>query len=212
MTLTYTASASDQQPYGSYRIDVYSQKAGRRMTLYGKPALCQFIDLEANVEVSTVCERPLLIPNSKPRQMVDFWAICGGVATFYILKRPSDVEVTGTETSAFSQFCRWAEDNKAHVKIVNIADFETNRIRYDNWSSILQHLIAHRGQVTDHLVNRCEKAILQTATLQDIENDIADLDAMLVRAAVFTLLARGHLKCDSIDKIQLNYFTKVVKV
>lgn len=182
------------------------------MTLYGKPALCQFIDLEANGEVSAVCERPLLIPNTKPRQVVDFWAICGGVATFYILKRLSDIDDPDIETSAFSQFCRWAADNKAHVKIVNIADFETNRIRYDNWSSILQHLIAHRGQVTDHLVNRCEKAILQSATLQDIENDIADVDAMLVRAAVFTLLTRGHLKCDSIDSILLNSLTRAVKV
>jgi hypothetical protein len=39
MALNYVASANDRQPYGSYRIDVYSLKAGRRMTLYGKAAL-----------------------------------------------------------------------------------------------------------------------------------------------------------------------------
>lgn len=182
------------------------------MTLYGKAALCQFIDLEANVEVTAVCERPLLIPNTKPRQVVDFWAVCNGIATFYILNRPLNVEVHETETSAFSQFCKWATDNKACVNTVNIADFEKNRIRYDNWSAILQHLIAHRGQVTDHLLNYCGKKILQTTTLQDIENDIVDVDAMLVRATIFTLLTRGRLKCDTINTIPLNSLTTVVMV
>lgn len=212
MALTYSVSANDRQPHGSYRIDVYSQKAGRRMTLYGKAALCQFIDLEADFEVTDVCERPLVIPNVKPRRAVDFWALCGGVATFYILVRSSENDDRDTEGTAYGQFLRWATDNRARVKEVNLAGFEKRRIRYDNWSSILQHLIAHQGQITDHLLERCGDAIPQSATLCDFENGIADVDAMLVRAGVFTLLARGNLKCDSIDTVPLNSTTKVARV
>lgn len=212
MVLTYSVSANDRQPHGSYRIDVYSQKAGRRMTLYGKAALCQFIDLEVDFEVTDVCERPLVMPNAKPTRVVDFWAVCGGVATFYILVRPSENDDHDTKGSAYELFGKWATDNGARVREVNLADFEKRRVRYDNWSLILQHLIAHQGQISNHLLDRCGDVIPQTATLCDFENDIADVDAMLVRAGVFTLLARGNLKCDSIDTVPLNSKTKVARV
>jgi hypothetical protein len=35
---------------------------------------------------------------------------------------------------------------------------------------------------------------------------------MLVRAAVFSLLIRGNLKCDSIDTVPINSSTKVTRV
>jgi hypothetical protein len=212
MALNYAAPANDRQPYGSYRIDVFSLKAGRRMTLYGKAALCQFIDLEADTNVSGICERPLVIPNSKPQKVVDFWAECGGVGFFYILRRPSLEKDSDAWVSAYDQFQKWAIDQKARVIQIDPADFEDRRIRYDNWSAILQHLITHRGQLNDRLFERCDQVIKESATLNSIENALADVDTMLVRAAVFTLLARGNLSCDSLDSVPINTNTRVSRV
>jgi ketosteroid isomerase-like protein len=168
--------------------------------------------LEADSEVTDICERPLLIPNVKPQRVVDFWAQCGGVAIFYILRRPSTGKERDAWVSAYAHFQNWATDNKARVIEVNPDDFQTRRTRYDNWSSILQHLIAHRGQLNDRLFERCEITIRESAMLGNIENEIADVDTMLVRAAVFSLLIRGNLKCDSIDTVPINSSTKVTRV
>ncbi len=212
MALTYQTSADDRQPYGSYRIDVHSLKAGRRMTLYGIPALCQFIDLEANAEVSDICERPLVIPGLRPRKVVDFWALCGGVSTFYLLIRPSTPRGENSWAIAYEQFLAWAAENGAAVIEKDPASFDEQRIRYDNWSMILQHVVSHRGQLTDHVFDQCDEAIVGTVTLGKIENGMGGLDAMLVRAAVFTLLMRGSLKCDSIDASPISCDTKVARV
>jgi len=212
MALTYQTSADDRQPYGSYRIDVHSLKAGRRMTLYGKAALCQFIDLEADAEVTDLCERPLVVPGLRPRKAVDFWALCGGVPTLYVLIRPSTRREESSWTIAYEQFLRWAAENGAAVVEKNPADFDEHRIRYDNWSMILQHVISHRGQLTDHVFDLCDEAIAETVTLGTIENGMGDLDAMLVRAAVFSLLMRGSLKCAAIDTSPINGRTELARV
>ena len=43
--------------------------------MFGKAALSQFIELEADHEVAALCERPLKIPDSKPTRVIDFWAL-----------------------------------------------------------------------------------------------------------------------------------------
>jgi len=129
-----------------------------------------------------------------------------------IQQRPSEQKKRDSEETAFGQFHKWATDNKARVKAIYPENFEKRRIRYDNWSSILQHLITHRGQVTDSVIERCAEAIPASVTLRAIENSVTELDAMLVRAAVFTLLARGNLQCDSLDTIPLNSNTKMTRV
>lgn len=212
MAMNFVASANDKQPYGSYRIDVYSLKVGRRMTLYGKAALCQFIDLEADPKVTDICERPLVIPNSKPQKVVDFWAKCGGSGNFYLLQGPSIEMKRDALASAFDQFEKWAQAHEAQIVHIDPGSFESRRIRYDNWSTVLQHLITHRGPPNDQLLKRCHEAIKDGAALVNIETTISDIDAMLVRAAVFTSLIRGDLRCDSIDTTPINPNTKVTRV
>lgn len=69
MALSFSTPLDVKRPYGSFRFDVFSLKADRRMTLYGKAALCQFIELESDFEVTALCERPLLIPDIKPKRL-----------------------------------------------------------------------------------------------------------------------------------------------
>ena len=41
----YCAPLSPPRPFGSFRFDVYSRTAGRRLTLYGASSLNLFVDL-----------------------------------------------------------------------------------------------------------------------------------------------------------------------
>jgi len=209
MALFYETPADNRRPHGSYRFDVYSLKAKRRMTLYGKSALCLFIDLEADFEVSAICERALVIPNTKPARVVDFWAMRGGVPTFFLLTKQSEAWMNEKKKFAYVDFYKWVADCNAKVVEVLVDEFEKRRVRYDNWSTILQHLISHRGQVSENLVERCTNLMPAKWRLQDFEKSISDVDAMLVRATVFTLLTEGKLRCHTIDSLPINHSTEV---
>jgi hypothetical protein len=198
--LRYTAPATDKQPYGSYRLDVFSSKANRRMVLYGKPALCQFIDLEVDNRVTEICERPLMLPGIRPAKVVDFWAACDGKPTFYLFLNPARPKANASWDRAYVQFQEWVAEHHAVIVEVDPGSFEGQRVRYDNWSVILQHLGGHRAFLTEELLNRCEAEVPRNPKLSQIEDAIGDVDAMLVRAAVFKLLSCGRLVCESLEK------------
>jgi len=209
MARSFSTPLDVKRPYGSFRFDVFSLKADRRMTLYGKAALCQFIELESDFEVTALCERPLLIPDIKPKRLVDFWALNGGIPTFYILVRQAEAFELSKEKRAYNEFKKWVNDERAVLKEVLIDDFGKRRVCHDNWASILQHLVTHKGQVTPALLDRCAEEMPKAFTLNEIEQKMVDFDEMLVRAAVFTLLANGNLVCPTLETQHLTNMTEV---
>lgn len=207
----YEKPLPGKRPYKSYRFDVFSLKAGRRMTLYGKAMVSQFIELEADHEVSGLCERPLVIPDLKPERLVDFWALRGGRPNFYLLVNTSAGQEAKKLKPAMEDFRDWVAGIKGVLHEVPVDSFHESRVFQDNWSSILQHLVAHRGQVTPPLIERLAIELPASATLSQLEGLMPDVDAMLVRAAVFTLLAEGRLRCPKIDSQLLHPATTVVR-
>ena len=64
--LPFVRRASDR------RIEVFSPKLGRRLSLMSYAAWQLWLALEANPAASTFCERPTFIAGS-PRRIIDFW-------------------------------------------------------------------------------------------------------------------------------------------
>jgi hypothetical protein len=58
---------------GARRFEAFSPKLARRLTLYRRPALEQWILLEANPTVVTFCERPGYVQLDGHRRLADFW-------------------------------------------------------------------------------------------------------------------------------------------
>ena len=212
MALIYETPADNRRPHGTYRFDVYSLKAKRRMTLYGKSTLCLFIDLEADFEVSALCERALVIPETKPAKVVNFWAMRGGVPTFYLLTKQSEAWDKEKKKPAYEDFSKWVIECKGKLVEVLVDDFEKRRIHYDNWSTVLQHLISHRGPVSETLLEQCSEFMPMTWQLRDFEKKLANTDSMLVRAAVFTLLTQGKLQCKTLESLPLTHTTEISRV
>lgn len=210
--LTYSEPISARRPYKSFRFDVFSLKAGRRMTLYGKPALSQFIELEADFEVDAICERPLRIPDLKPVRLVDFWARLGGRDHYYLLLSSAATGQAAKQRPAMEDFRKWVRGENAVLHEVPLDLFDERRIHHANWATILQHLVAHRGQVTSALLERLAAELPSSFTLAQVESELADLDAMLVRAAIFTLLAKGSLRCAAIGKQHLHPLSTMERV
>lgn len=210
-SIGYETPVKVTRPYGSYRYDVFSMKAGRRMTLYGKAALCQFIELEADPEVTAVCERPLKIPDPKSKRTVDFWALRGGKQHFYLLLSVAISHGRNKPKSAVENFRKWVEGEGGVLHEVAADAFNNRRVLHNNWATILQHLVAHRGLVTSALLDRLAIELNPAFTLQQVEAQLPDVDAMLVRAAVFTLLASGRLSCASLAEAALAPMTQMVR-
>jgi len=209
--MTFDTPLTVRRPHGSYRFDVFSLKAGRRMTLFGKAALSQFIELEADHEVTALCERPLLIPNWRPQRVVDFWAQRGERSHLYLLLSQAGARDMGNPRPAWEDFRRWVAAERVVLHEVVVDAFNERRIFHDNWASILQHLVAHRALVTGSLLERFAIELTPSFTLQQVEGRMADLDAMLVRAGVFHLLACGCLTCPSIGRARLTPSTLFIR-
>lgn len=212
MSLTFSKPLDIQRPYKSFRFDAYSLKAGRRITLYGKAALCQWLELEANPEVTSICERPLFVPESKPKRVIDFWAMEGGVSTFYLLLRNGEIGGSFPLKLAYTDFCSWVAAEHGRIKEIGIDVFESRRVRLDNLLVIVEHLVSHKGQVTPTLIDRFDDELPQDFTLGQAEVLLADVDPMLARAAIFHLLSRGSLRCHSLDEIPLAPVTRLARL
>jgi hypothetical protein len=208
---TYTSPQTVRRPFRSFRFDVYSLKADRHMMLYGKAALSQFIDLEADKDVSALCERPLKIPDVKPEKCIDFWAVRNGQAHFYLLVSKSEARDAAKPKPAMEDFRDWVRDQKAVLHEVVADVFDQHQVRHANWTLILQHLVAHNKLVTSDLLERCIAKMPSSFTLPQIEAAIAEQDDMLIRAAVFTCLTRGGVKCPAIDTEYIHRNTLFVK-
>lgn len=207
MTLKFNKPLEIQRPHGSYRLDGYSLKAGRRMTLYGKAAFCQLVELEADPNVTVVCERPLIVPDSKPRKVVDFWGMEAGVSTFYVLLKNGELGGATKLKRAYTEFCDWVKTQQGQVKEIAVEVFESRRIRTENWASIIEHLVSHKGQVTAPRAKQLFDQLPTTFTLKAAEAADDSIDEMLARAIVFDALAHGLLVCPTINDQPLHWAT-----
>lgn len=61
------------RPRGAHRLEAFSLKADRRLTLHRQSALEQWIILEADPAVTACCERPGFIRSEGKRYLADFW-------------------------------------------------------------------------------------------------------------------------------------------
>lgn len=211
MLPAYTDPLPLSRPHGSYRFDVFSTKAKRRMTLCGKPTLCKLVELEADPDVTAICERPIVIPDIKPKRVVDFWSLRGQVSTYHLLLRRSEIGDAPQSRRAYVEFKKWVADEHARLEEVSVDAFEGRRVRIENWVGIMRDLGLHQAMVNDALLDRCAEVLPARFTLNQAEGLLAELDPMLVRAAIFTLLSRANLTCPSIDSKPLHPKTEFVR-
>jgi hypothetical protein len=73
------------------RIEVYSPKIQRRLTLFSRNVHDAWVLLEADPEVRTFCERPAYVAEEAGR-LIDLWVDQGRYAKFWILGGGKDEE------------------------------------------------------------------------------------------------------------------------
>jgi hypothetical protein len=188
------------RPRGAHRLEVFSLKADRRLTLYRQSALEQWVILEADPAVTAFCERPGFIQSEGKRYLADFWVRYFDrqelVILFDLASEPSVKPDAILDNAGLT------------VRPVRSSEIAASRAWIANWKRMLPCLVATRGLVPPSLSSAIERFIARPHRLLSIEPEFTTGDPVLVRAAVFGLLHAGRAQAPELRAHELSPLEK----
>jgi hypothetical protein len=170
------------------RIEVYSPKIQRRLTLFSRNVHDAWVLLEADPEVRTFCERPAYVAEEAGR-LIDFWVDRGRHAKFWILGGGDDVE-----EASFPAMLHGVA-----VRILHRGDMIAAEVRIKNWSQIIPYLISFKRNTSRRLQEEIFARVEKPHRLEHLEAAFQPIDVSVVRASLFTLVAEGRVAAPDID-------------
>jgi hypothetical protein len=177
------------------RIEVYSPKLERRLTLFSWAAHDAWLLLEADPAVKAFCERPAYLGGGAGR-LIDFWVNSGRHARFWVLWSSE------SETPALPKSVQGVA-----LRIVRRADLLALERLIHNWSQIVPYRVSFarfpNSRLQTDIFNRLEKP----HRLERLEATFQPLDVSAVRAALFELLATGRIIAPDLDSRPLGLTT-----
>lgn len=206
---TFSSAADNSRPFGSHRYDVYGPKIGRRFFLYGELPLNGFIAIESDPEISSYCERPVVITELKPRRVVDFWVQRSRGDELWLLLRPSELKWLDRKHPPTEAFNAWAEDKGLKIRLVTPETLGAGSILLGNWGDILRYLSANTKYTDSRLVNRVLELCQDEMSIKTLQERLPEEDPVIVRTAIYTLLHKGMLISNDMLEKRLSLQTSV---
>jgi hypothetical protein len=200
----FSKAIDDSRPYGSDRFDVFAPKLKRSLTLYGQMAINAWIILESDASVVSYCERPIVIPDTKPKRVVDFWVRRKNKDEFLFLLRPSEIEKGLNDASSIPAFKAWCKNKKIEIKFKDPLEFESQKILLTNWGWIIRDLSSFGDHLPAGLCEEIFDVSKSKTSIEKLEHRFIDIDPVLVRIAIYSLLHRGRLFCRALNRELLN--------
>lgn len=212
MTLLYCSPLSPPRPFGTFRFDVYSRTAARRLTLFGGSSLNLFVDLELDWAVSHLCERPLVIPDSRPARYVEFWSLKADTPHYYVVLRKGESKDAFSQRTAIKDFDSWVKSQHGKLEFVDYSKSERGKFRTSNLAFIAQHLSVYAPSRPAEVSPGVFKRLPSSFALRDAELLIDPSDSMRGRTQVFLAWIQKKLSCAEIDRFPLTAQTQFTKI
>ncbi len=190
-TARFQAAVTSSRPYKSHRYDVFGIKVNRMLTIFGQDQLEAWLLLEADPNVTQYCERPLYVPDHKPKRVVDFWAGFRDYDELWLVGHKEAADDASDE--AVSALRTWA--GKHAYKVRQVAPGNANRIFLNNWGMIVRDLSANRRYLGKPLENAVRDCLECPRPLSAICSLLRDHDPVLVRSTTYSLLHMGVIRC-----------------
>jgi hypothetical protein len=194
----FLKAADNTRPHNSHRYDVFAPKLNRPLTLFGKTALDAWTFLESDPDVQSYCERPLVIPDTKPKRIVDFWVEKKASTEFLFLLSPAEIAKGFGDSSSIPAFNAWSKNNRTTIKFINPVDFSRQKFWLINWGWIIRDLSAFGKYIPINLLDDMLELIRIEMSFENLELHFVDIDPVLVRIAAYHLLHNGRAICPSI--------------
>ncbi len=204
------------------RLEVFSPKLGRRLSLASYGAWQLWLALEANPLVQRFCERPVFLPE-QPGRTVDFWVQTASrpAGEFWLLREDAPVAGSAGDGSLPGDFSGDPEATLATapstlfgrpLKTIDASSLRQWSVPVANWAQIVPHLVSwHR--FPDALLAQSIAVFLGTyRTLDEVLAQFADHDRTCVEAALFDLVAKGRAKSPDLAEHPLTGATRFKRV
>ena len=194
--LPFVRRASDR------RIEVFSPKLGRRLSLSSYAAWQLWLALEANPLATTFCERPTLLAGSA-RRCIDFWVRFArpNRDEFWLL---DDADAEATDDSAVGTETLRAAEPSVHAAVPD--EFRGTSLRLiprrsllawstptANWAQIVPHLVTWRRFSDPLLAQSIVVYLGQPRTLDNVVGRFTEYDSAMTQGALFSLVAAGRV-------------------
>jgi hypothetical protein len=174
------------RPRGAHRLEAFSLKLNRRLTLYRRCNFDQWIMIEVDAAARSFCERPGYVQIQEQRFLADFWVSYSDRQELVLLPGSATAEAMPYDLT-------FEGDGAIDVRIVSPSELAASRTWIDNWKRMLPCLMVTRGLLVQSLLDAVLNFVASPKTLSAIEREFSDSDPILARAAVFGLLYAGRV-------------------
>jgi hypothetical protein len=185
--LRYEHSVEMKRRPWQRRIEVFSPKLMRRISLYSRDAHDAWLLLESNPRVDSFCERPAYLKGEAGR-ILDFWIRENRKETFWIIEPPR------VDSEPLPKFVHGRP-----LRVLTRPDMIAFAMRIENWAQIVPYRISFVGQTERRLKKDICVRLEKPQRLEGIEAAFQPLDVSVVRAALFELLAEGEVVAPELD-------------
>lgn len=178
------------------RIEVFSPKLGRRLSLSSYAAWQLWLALEANPAVAAFCERPAALDGT-PRRTLDFWVRFSpndSADEFWLLvdeadddSKSAEADLSASATSALK--CLWG----TALRLIPRSTLRAWSIPVANWAQLVPHLVTWRRFADPLLAQSIAVYLGQYRSLDDVLGRFADHDLAMAEAALYSLVANGRV-------------------
>ena len=170
------------------RIEVYSPKLRRRLTLFSQAAHQAWLLLEADPKVRRFCEHPARMDDESSR-VIDFWVDSGRHKDFWLLRSDKNaISETPQRTHGLA------------VRIVRSEDLMAQSAWIQNWARMLPYLICNVPRRDSQLRREVLACLDKPHRLQSLELAFNPIESTEIRAALFELLATGKVIAPELHK------------
>jgi hypothetical protein len=208
-----------QNNYGSNRWVVFSPKLGRTVILYSDLERDHWVLVEADPRILLFCEQPLRISvrlaSGPVGTIFDMWLRWReGHEELREVKYKDHVANSSRASRQLEAQATWTSLVSFPYSVMTEDVIRANPIFLANWKRILCYLgTTSRANVTRELDQvRSLLAKFGPMPMVEIERRLSQLDCMLVRTAIFTLIHAGETRALGIEERSLDGFTLVEEV
>lgn len=171
------------------------------LTLYSLAQVNTWLLLESDPLVLSYCERPVVVPDTKPKIVVDFWAGYAERDELWLTNRSA--EPVADINSNLAVFTQWAKANKFKIRQFPPTEDVQGKVYFDNWGTIIRELSANRRYLQPTLLKSVREVLEQQRPIGALCRLLPEEDPVLVRVAAYVMLHSGVVSCPDIATREL---------
>jgi hypothetical protein len=206
-SLRFNRALEVSRPRGAHRIEAFSPKLGRRLTLFSHAAFRLWLCIESDPSIQAFCERPGFAQVGEKRRLVDFWVRYADRREEVIVRMELPDDSDDGQGGASTQDCI---DSELKIRMMSAAELAAAHIWTSNWERMLPCIVSTRRLCSHKLLGEIVRFVSEPKQLSTIEREFSAGDLSLARGAVFTLLHAGRLGAPQLRTEALSWLTAFV--